>query len=123
MNLALLLQNATPVDPNNLNQSDQVWEYSVSVVDNLNDEPVTQQVTLAAGGNQTVPLTVDDVFQTNITLTCGLPTVDGGTENTHQLVLTIRQNPTDLGAVAPIDPIFAVQLAGPANITVSATLA
>lgn len=122
MNIALTLRNATPVDPNNLNQSDQIWTYSASVVDNLNDAPVTQQVTLAAGGSEVVPLTVDDIFQTNITITCALPDTGGMTTNNHQMVLTIHQNPTTLGVVQPLDPIFTVLLSGADALTVSATL-
>ena len=122
MNIALTLRNATPVDPNNLNQSDQIWTYSASVADNLNDAPVTQQVTLAAGGSEVVPLTVDDIFQTNITITCALPDTGGTTTNNHQMVLTIHQNPTTLGVVQPLDPIFTVLLNGANTLTVSATL-
>ncbi len=122
MNIALTLRNATPVDPNNLNQSDQIWTYSASVVDNLNDAPVTQQVTLAAGGTEVVPLTVDDIFQTNITITCALPDTGGMTTNNHQMVLIIHQNPTTLGVVQPLDPIFTVLLSGADALTVSATL-
>lgn len=122
MNIALTLRNATPADPNNLNQSDQIWTYSASVVDNLNDAPVTQQVTLAAGGTEVVPLTVDDIFQTNITITCALPDTGGMTTNNHQMVLIIHQNPTTLGVVQPLDPIFTVLLSGADALTVSATL-
>lgn len=122
MNIALTLRNATPVDPNNLNQSDQIWTYSASVVDNLNDAPVTQQVTLAAGGTEVVPLTVDDIFQTNITIKCALPDTGGMTTNNHQMVLIIHQNPTTLGVVQPLDPIFTVLLSGADALTVSATL-
>ncbi|WP_156995525.1 hypothetical protein [Elstera litoralis] len=121
MDLIVVFQNTTPANPDNLNQNDQAWQYILEVVDDLNNEPLSQEFPLAAGESLTVPLTVNDLFQTNITVSVSLPEAPGYPANTHEQVISVQPTPLVIAAVFPLDPIIRVRVA-PENIAVSATL-